>query len=145
MHYNLQEKLTNQESYIPETLIPNTIMRTKFYNQDTYIGYTDYETTLYQEEESGKYYIFLAKIFVNKEYRNQKYGTEMFIKTMRAIHKQYPSITIVRWHIDPEGEFDSVESLLAAKERLKKFYKKLGATIDEDDSAIFFLKNNNYF
>lgn len=111
----------------------------KFYYNDIFLG-----TSKYQFVEK-KLNVYLSSLEVKKEYRGSGIGEQLFYKTMREIHKQYPKIEIIWWMIYPDDIPKNV-SLEEGYQLLYKFYRRVGATVNNFlNSGEINLKEAGYF
>jgi len=137
-------KITNNISKTLDTLPEKT--KISFFYNDIRIGYSQYDNRTHQNYGSDIEYLDLERIVVNADYRNIGLGKEFFKITMQTIRKTHPTVTIVRWEVDPLDAFTSPEAAALELKNLHLFYRKVGAITDtEKNTGYINLKDAGYF
>lgn len=105
-------------------LFPLTRVTLTFYAGDILLAESRYNFN------NGSTCADMDHLEVKREYRSRGLGEQIFYKTMYHIHKNNPKIEDVDWFISPHDPPKNM-SLTEAFQLLFKFYRRVGATVDE--------------
>lgn len=116
----------------------------QFSNKNNKIGESLYKIRdMFLDDNKNSVKLLIIRVFAKEQ--NKGFGSEIFILTMQHIHKTYPSIEKVYWDVCPLDMPENV-SYEEAMQKLYKFYRKVGATVNEENNtAQINLKEAGYF